>query len=83
MRLLDTIGALPVLEHAHHADRSDPETDDRNEEVIHVVEAPVWFVAVEALEEVETRISPGEFCRSVCLRHIRPHQIDNFRHALR
>lgn len=29
------------------------------------------------------QISPGEFCRTVCLRHIRPHQINDFREALR
>lgn len=29
------------------------------------------------------RISPGEFCRTICLRHIKPHQIDSFREALR
>ena len=29
------------------------------------------------------RISPGEFCRAVCLRHIKPHEIEDFRGAVR
>ncbi|WP_139346537.1 ImmA/IrrE family metallo-endopeptidase [Sinomonas mesophila] len=29
------------------------------------------------------QISPGEFCRIVCLRHLKPHQISDFREAMR
>lgn len=30
-----------------------------------------------------SRITPGEFCRAVCLRHLKPHQIDDLRRVVR
>lgn len=30
----------------------------------------------------QTRISPGEFCRAVCLNHLKPHQIDDLSRAV-